>query len=104
MRAAPSVNFLAILAYHCQRSLVQFWGESLGTERQVLVAGNQLDHIENGSAQGFTVGKSVNDADVQRMNLLSLSLLYWSDGACLLPSPAHAPQYLTATCRLAYGT
>lgn len=62
---------MARLACHRQSSLLWFWKEPSSTETQVLVAGNELDHTGNGSVQGYGEGLSVNDADVQRMSVLS---------------------------------
>lgn len=70
---------------------------------QTLVAGNQPGHIENDSVQGYGGGLSMNDTDMQRMNLLSSPFLPQLDGACLCPPPTHVIQCLTA-CSLASST
>lgn len=71
---------------------------------QILVARKQLDHTGNSSARGYEEGLLLNDADVQRTNLLSSTLLNRSDGASLSPSPAYVPQYLTVTCSISGKT
>lgn len=71
---------------------------------QILVVRNQLDHTGNSSTRGYEEGLSVNDADVQRTNLLSSTLFNQSEGVCLSPSPAYVPQNLMVTCRLSGST
>lgn len=86
---------------------MEFWREPLGTEMQILVTGNQLDHTENGSVQGHGGGLSVNHTDVQRKDctdgLLLSSSLPWP-GAYLSTPPTHVLQYLIATCSLSCNT